>query len=48
MAWLRREIHQHGRRFTAPELCERVTGQALGATPFMSYLEGKLRPLYGI
>jgi carboxypeptidase Taq len=48
LGWLREEIHRHGRRFTAPELCERVTGKPLSSIPFMSYLEGKLRPLYGI
>ncbi len=48
LAWLRREIHQHGRRYTAPELCRRVTGEPLSAEPFIRYLEGKLRPLYGI
>lgn len=48
LEWLRREIHCHGRRFTAPELCRRVSGESLTALPFMSYLENKLRPLYGI
>ena len=48
LGWLRREIHQHGRQHTAPELCEKVTGEALTATPFLEYLEGKLRPLYRI
>jgi carboxypeptidase Taq len=48
LSWLSREIHQYGRRYTAPELCQRVTGTALTAEPFMSYLEGKLRPLYGV
>jgi carboxypeptidase Taq len=48
LGWLKREIFQHGRRFTAPELCRRITGDSLSADPFMSYLEGKLRPIYGI
>ncbi|MQA89349.1 MAG: carboxypeptidase M32 [Gemmatimonas sp.] len=46
LAWLRREIHVHGRRYTAPELCERATGAPLSADAFMNSLEGKLRPLY--
>ncbi|MAJ45965.1 MAG: hypothetical protein CBC35_01535 [Planctomycetes bacterium TMED75] len=45
--WLRTNIHAHGRRFQAGELCERVTGRTLTAQPLMEYLEGKLRPLYG-
>ncbi len=48
LGWLRREIHEHGRRYTAPELCEKVTGRSLTAAPFLEYLEGKLRPVYGI
>ena len=44
--WLRTNIHAHGRRYQAGELCERVTGHTLSAQPLMEYLEGKLRPLY--
>src|SRR5690606_25584403 len=47
-SWLIREIHRHGRRYPAPELCEHATGAPLSADHFMRYLEGKLRPLYGI
>jgi carboxypeptidase Taq len=48
LEWLRERIHRHGRRFTAPELCQRVTGKPLSPEPLLRYLEGKLRPLYGI
>jgi carboxypeptidase Taq len=48
LGWLRERIHRHGRRFSASELCERATGRPLSAEPFTAYLEGKLRPLYGI
>jgi carboxypeptidase Taq len=47
-AWLNREIHSHGRRYGSEELCRRVTGQKLSVEPYFAYLEGKLRPLYGI
>ncbi len=46
--WLTENIHQHGRRYPAMELCKRVTGKTLSADPLMSYLEGKIRPVYGI
>lgn len=46
--WLNENIHQHGRRFTAAELCRRVTGKPLSADPLLRHLEGKLRPLYGV
>ena len=41
-------IHAHGRRYTADELCRRVTGSSLDPRPLMRHLDGKLRPLHGI
>ncbi len=46
--WLRVNIHQHGKRFRAGELCERVTGKRLTTAPLMQYLSGKYKPLYGL
>ncbi|HEX8359602.1 MAG TPA: carboxypeptidase M32 [Longimicrobium sp.] len=46
--WLRENIHAHGRRYTAPELCQRITGRPLVHEPLLAYLEEKLRPIYGI
>jgi len=48
LSWLRERVHAHGRRYTAKELCERVTGAPLGHGALMKYLEAKLPPLYGI
>jgi carboxypeptidase Taq len=48
LKWLNENIHACGRQFRAGELCERVTGMPLSADPFMRYLEGKLRPVYGV
>jgi carboxypeptidase Taq len=48
LAWLRENIHAHGRRHRAPELCRRLTGAPLGHAAMMRHLEGKLRPIYGI
>jgi len=47
LAWLREHVHRHGRRWRAPELCRKVTGQALAHGPLVRYLEEKLRPVYG-
>lgn len=44
--WLRENIHRHGRRYTASQLCERITGKPLSADPLMRHLENKLRPIY--
>ncbi len=46
--WLNENIHRHGQRYRAAELCEHVTGKPLSADPLMRHLEGKLKPLYGL
>lgn len=48
LEWLRTHVHAHGRRYTAPELCQRATGRPLSHEPLLRYLEGKLRPVYGL
>jgi len=47
-AWLTGAIHQHGCRYTTPELIERATGEGLTAEHFLSYAEEKYEELYGI
>jgi carboxypeptidase Taq len=47
-AWLNENIHAHGKRYRAADLCEQVTGKPLSAEPLMRHLEGKLKPLYGL
>ena len=44
--WLKENIYIHGRKYTAPELVERVTGGALDIKPFISYLRKKYGELY--
>lgn len=46
--WLTENIHRHGRRYGASELCKRITGRELSADPLMRHLEGKLKPIYGL
>jgi len=46
--WLRENIYQHGRKFTAPELIERVTGGPLNIEPYLQYLRSKYGALYKI
>ena len=47
-SWLNENIHSHGRRYRAAELCEHVTGKPLSADPLLKHLESKLRPMYGL
>jgi carboxypeptidase Taq len=46
--WLREKIHRHGKRYRAAELVKVVTGRDLSHQPFVDYLKGKFRPLYGL
>lgn len=48
LAWLRENVHAHGRRFRAAELCARITGAPLSHEPMMRHLTAKLRPLYDL
>ena len=48
LRWLRENIHSQGRRYSAAELCEHVTGKPLSSEPLMRHLEGKYGPLYGL
>jgi carboxypeptidase Taq len=41
VAWLRRNIHAHGRRHTAEELCRSLTGRPLDPQALISYLSRK-------
>ena len=47
-AWLRDHVYQHGSKFTAAELVERATGQAMSIEPYVSYLWEKYEPLYDL
>jgi carboxypeptidase Taq len=46
--WLKSNIYQHGSRFTAPELTERVLGGPLTIDPYITYLKTKYGELYAI
>jgi carboxypeptidase Taq len=48
LAWLRKNVHRHGRKFTPNELLERATGAPLTATPWIAYIRQKFGALYGL
>ena len=48
LAWLRENIHQHGKKFTPGELVVRVTGQPLSHEAFMRYAWAKFGDLYAL
>lgn len=45
--WLKENIYTHGRKYTAPELIQKVTGGPLRIEPYVAYLKGKYGELYG-
>lgn len=47
-SWLTENIHRHGQRFRANDLCRRVTGESLDHRPFLDYLHNKYEQLYSL
>ncbi len=48
LAWLRKNIHQHGAKFEPLELLERITGSGLEVEPYLDYLENKFGEIYAL
>ena len=46
LAWLQENIYQHGSKYTASELVQRITGGALTIEPYIRYLRTKYGELY--
>ncbi|MEW6242251.1 MAG: carboxypeptidase M32, partial [Chloroflexota bacterium] len=46
--WLIQNIYRHSRKFTAPELIQRVTGGELTIKPYINYLKTKYGELYSL
>lgn len=46
LTWLRENIHQHGRMYSADELCKRITGESLNFKYFMDYASAKYGEIY--
>jgi carboxypeptidase Taq len=44
--WMKDNIYQHGSKFTANELVERITGAPLAIAPYMDYLKTKYGEIY--
>lgn len=46
--WLRENIHKHGMRYRAKDLCRRVTGEPLSPGPLIQHLNAKFCEIYGV
>lgn len=48
LAWLRENIHQHGRKFEPQEFVERITGERINSAAYVRYLKKKFGEMYSI
>jgi len=48
LTWLRTNIHQHGKMYSADELCQKVTGKSLDFSHFMNYAKVKYSAIYNL
>jgi carboxypeptidase Taq len=48
LAWLRKRMHEFGRKLLPAELVERATGKPLQASLYVDYLKSKYAEIYGI
>lgn len=46
--WLKTNIYHHGRKYTASELVERITGGPMTIKPYLQYLRTKYSDLYQV
>ena len=46
--WLKDNIYQHGSKFTAAELVQRVTGGSLRVDPLIAYIKAKYGEIYAL
>lgn len=48
LGWLRDHVHQEGAKYTTKELIRRATGKELTAAPYLDYIQGKFKGIYGL
>ncbi len=48
LGWLTENIYQHGRKYTADDLVQRITGEPLTIEPYIGYLKTKFGELYNL
>lgn len=47
LAWLRSNIHKHGRKYNPQDLVQKVTGSRITSEPYIRYLTRKYSEIYG-
>lgn len=46
LAWLRTNVHNYGKKYSAQNLCRKITGEKLNFEHFLAYAKAKYKPLY--
>ena len=48
LAWLRENLHRHGKKFKPQALVERIVGETISPEPYLKYLNEKFGAIYGL
>ena len=48
LAWLRKNVHQHGQKYEPQKLVQMVTGSTITPEPYVRYLTKKYSEIYGL
>ncbi len=48
LAWLRANVHKHGRKYKPQDLVQKVTGSRITSGPYVRYLTHKYSEIYGL
>ena len=48
LAWLRINVHRYGKKYSAQNLCRKITGEKLNFEYFLGYAKEKYKPLYNL
>lgn len=48
LGWLHENVHKYGRKYNPQDLVQRITGSKITAEPYVRYLTGKYKDIYGL
>jgi carboxypeptidase Taq len=48
LAWLRENVHRHGRKFKPQYLVKKIVGETISPEPYLKYLNEKFGEIYGL
>jgi carboxypeptidase Taq len=48
LAWLRKNVHVHGRKYDPQDLVQKITGSKIDSAPYVRYLTKKYSDIYAL